>query len=210
MLKLIVFDCDGVMFDSKKANCMYYNYLLAHFGFAPMSRSEEDYVHMSNVADSIQHIFRHYAQPTLEEIHAVNELCGYEPFLQHMEIEKDLVEFLEITCRSYHLAISTNRTNTMLPLLERYKLQAYFGKVVTAATAKRPKPAPDGLLEILDFYTCQAEEAVFIGDSIVDEEHAKSCGVPLIAFKSPNLQAAYHVNSFLEILDLPPFQPARS
>jgi len=208
MLKLIVFDCDGVMFDSKKANCMYYNHLLAHFGFAPMSRSEEDYVHMSNVADSIRHIFRHYSQPTLDEIHAYKTLCGYEPFLQHMEIEADLVDFLEITRQSYHLAISTNRTNTMLPLLERYKLQAYFGKVVTAATAKRPKPAPDGLLEILAFYNCRADEALFIGDSIVDEEHAKSCDVPLIAFKSPSLKAAYHVNSFLEILSLSPFQPA--
>lgn len=209
MLKLIVFDCDGVMFDSKKANCMYYNHLLAHFGFAPMSRSEEDYVHMSNVADSIRHIFRHYSQPTLDDIHAYKALCGYEPFLQHMQIEADLVDFLEITRGSYHLAISTNRTNTMLPLLERYKLQAYFGKVVTAATATRPKPAPDGLLEILTFYNCRADEAIFIGDSIVDEEHAKSCDVPLIAFKSPSLEAAYHVNSFLEILSLPPFQPAR-
>jgi phosphoglycolate phosphatase-like HAD superfamily hydrolase len=124
-----------------------------------------------------------------------------------MEIEADLVDFLEITKESYHLAISTNRTNTMLPLLERYKLQAYFGKVVTAATARRPKPAPDGLLEILAFYNCRADEAIFIGDSIVDEEHAKSCNVPLIAFKSPTLQATYHVNSFLEILSLPPFRP---
>jgi hypothetical protein len=29
--------------------------------------------------------------------------------------------------------------------------------------------------------------------------------VPLIAFKNPNLQARYHVGSFLEILELPPF-----
>lgn len=206
MLKLIVFDCDGVMFDSKKANCTYYNHLLAHFGLAPMSRSEEDFVHMSNVADSVQHIFRHYTLPTLEEVHAFRQLCEYTPFLQYMEIEADLVEFLEITSKNYHLAISTNRTNTMVPLLRSYHLEEYFGKVVTAATAKRPKPAPDGLLEILAHYKCEPEETLYIGDSVVDEEHAKSCKVPLIAFKSPSLQAAYHVNSFLEILRLPPFR----
>lgn len=206
MLKLIVFDCDGVMFDSKKANCMYYNHLLTHFGLAPMSIDEEDYVHMSNVADSVQHIFRHYTTPTLEEVHAFQKLCEYTPFLQYMEIEADLVEFLEITRKNYHLAISTNRTNTMVPLLKSYKLEDYFGKVVTAATAKRPKPAPDGLLDILSHYNCAPEETIFIGDSVVDEEHAKSCEVPLIAFKSPNLQAAYHVKNFLEILRLPPFQ----
>jgi phosphoglycolate phosphatase len=206
MLKLIVFDCDGVMFDSKKANCMYYNHLLAHFGLALMSESEEDYVHMNNVADSVQHIFRHYTLPTLEDVQAFRQLCEYTPFLQYMEIEADLVEFLEITSKHYHLAISTNRTNTMIPLLKSYNLEDYFGKVVTAATAKRPKPAPDGLLEILAHYNCEPEETIFIGDSVLDEEHAKSCKVPLVAFKSPNLQAAYHVNSFLELLRLPPFQ----
>ena len=94
----------------------------------------------------------------------------------------------------------------MIPLLRSYNLEDYFGKVVTAATAKRPKPAPDGLLEILAHYNCEPEETIFIGDSVFDEEHAKSCKVPLVAFKSRNLQARYHVNSFLEILRLPPFR----
>ncbi len=208
MLKLIVFDCDGVMFNSKKANCMYYNHLLAHFGLPSMSTEEEDYVHMNSVADSVQHIFRHYRNPDLEEVHAFRKSCGYTPFLTYMEMEEDLQEFLQITSSKYHLAISTNRTDTMLPLLKRYRLEEYFGKVVTAATARRPKPAPDGLLEILDFFGCTADEAVFIGDSIIDEQHAASCGVPLIAFKNPDLQAPYHVGGFMEILKLEPFLKA--
>jgi len=209
MLKLIVLDCDGVMFDSRKANCMYYNHLLAHFNLPSMSESEEDYAHMHNVTDSIKHIFRHYTLPTLEEVHAFKRLCEYTPFLQYMKIESDLVEFLEITSKKYYLAISTNRTDTMVPLLKKYKLENYFGKVVTATTARRPKPAPDGLLEILAHYNCDPQESVFIGDSVLDELHANSCSVPLIAFKSSNLQAAYHVNSFLEILKLPPFQTTK-
>jgi HAD superfamily hydrolase (TIGR01509 family) len=206
MLKLIVLDCDGVMFDSKYANCMYYNHLLTHFGLAPMDESEEEYVHMNSVTDSVRHIFRHYSKPTPEEIAAFRQLGEYTPFLQYMRIEADLVDFLEITSKKYHLAISTNRTNTMIPLLKSYGLEAYFGKVVTAATARRPKPAPDGLLEILAYFDCTPDEAVFIGDSIIDEQHANSCGVPLIAFKNPNLRAAYHANSFFEVLRLPPLQ----
>ncbi len=175
-----------------------------------MSKSEEDYVHMSSVADSVQHIFRHQTLPTLEEVHEFRQLCEYKPFLQYMEIEEDLVKFLDITTKKYHLAISTNRTDTMIPLLKSYELEDYFGKVVTAATAKRPKPAPDGLLEILDFYNCRPEETIFVGDSVIDEEHARSCRVPLIAFKNKNLQADYHVNSFLEILSLQPFQTSNN
>jgi phosphoglycolate phosphatase len=208
MLKLIVFDCDGVMFDSKMANSAYYNHLLERFGHPPMSEDELEFVHMNSVTSSVQHIFRHYATPSIDVIHAYREECGYGPFLQYMSIEPDLVDFLDKTYGKYHLAISTNRTNTMVPLLESHNLRHYFEKVVTAATAARPKPAPDGLLEILDFFSCSPEEAIFIGDSIIDEEHARSCDVPLIAFKSKLLTAAFHVQSFTEILSLPPFLEA--
>ncbi len=203
VLKLIVFDCDGVMFDSRKANSMYYNHLLHHFALPQMSTSEEEYVHMHNVIDSVRHIFRHYRKPTLEEVHVFRRQGDYAPFLPYMEMEPDLVAFLEETKERYHLAISTNRTNTMMPLLRSYKLEGYFGKVMTADTAVRPKPAPDALLEILDHFGCQPEEAVFIGDSIIDEQHAAACNVPLIAFKNPALQAKYYVCCFMDILKLP-------
>jgi HAD superfamily hydrolase (TIGR01509 family) len=120
-------------------------------------------------------------------------------------MEPDLIEFLEITGKKYNLAISTNRTNTMEPLLESFNIRDYFDKVVTAGTAKRPKPAPDGMLEILEHFGCQPNEAIFIGDSIVDQQHAASSKVPLIAFRNRDLTAQYHVRSFLEILLLPIF-----
>jgi phosphoglycolate phosphatase len=206
VLKLIVFDCDGVMFDSRKANSMYYNHLLSHFGLPQMSVDEEDFVHMHNVIDSVGHIFRHYQKPALEEVHIFRRQGDYSSFLPFMEMEPDLVEFLEETKHKYHLAISTNRTNTMLPLLRSYKLESYFAKVMTADTAVKPKPAPDALLEILEHFGCQPEEAIFIGDSIIDEQHAAACNVPLIAFKSPDLHAKYHVRCFMDILKLPPLQ----
>ncbi len=208
MLKLIVFDCDGVMFDSKNTNIAFYNHLLSHFSHGPMDAEEEDFVHMNNVADSVSYIFRHYSSPSLQDIHAYREQCSYEPFLQYMKMEEDLVEFLEIASKKYHLAISTNRTNTMIPLLKSYNLDHYFDKVVTAATAARPKPAPDGLIEILDHFQCSADETIFIGDSIFDEEHAAGCKVPLIAFKNEKLRTPYHVESFTEIWELPPFSPS--
>lgn len=206
MLKLIVFDCDGVMFDSRQANCMYYNHLLHHFGLPQMSESEEEFVHMNSVNDSVQHIFSHYREPTLETVHAFRRQGNYSTFLPHMKIEPDLVQFLEETKERYHLAISTNRTTTMIPLLQSYDLEGYFGKVMTADMVARPKPAPEALLEILKHFDCQPEEAIFIGDSIIDEHHAASCNVPLVAFRNRNLRAQYHVDCFLDILQLPPLQ----
>ena len=62
MLKLIVFDCDGVMFDSRYANQQFYNRLLTQFNHPPMDEGELEYVHMHNVTDSVNHIFRNYPE----------------------------------------------------------------------------------------------------------------------------------------------------
>ena len=59
-LKLVIFDCDGVMFDSKDANRKYYNLLLEQFGHPLMNEEEEDYVHSHNVFDSVSHIFNRF------------------------------------------------------------------------------------------------------------------------------------------------------
>jgi phosphoglycolate phosphatase len=204
-LKLVIFDCDGVMFDSKFANQTYYNYLLQHFDYPPMDEEELEFVHIHNVMESTRHIFRHYPDQNLDEVDSYRQETGYAPFLQYMNMEKDLVRFLDICKPRYQLAVSTNRTNTMEPILEIFKLQDYFTKVMTAANARRPKPAPDALLEILEHCNCQVDEAIYIGDSIIDREHSAACDMRLIAFKNKALQAEYHVSSFMEILELPPF-----
>ena len=205
-LKLVIFDCDGVMFDSKFANQTYYNHLLEHFGHEKMDAEELEYVHIHNVMESLGHIFRHYPDQDLAAVDSFRLELGYAPFLKYMTMEKDLIQFLDICKEKYQLAVSTNRTNTMEPILELFELGGYFTKVMTAENAKRPKPAPDALFEILDHCKCEVDEAIYIGDSIIDQQHAEGCGMRLIAFRNKELAAEYHVTSFLEILDLPPFQ----
>ncbi|MDY6861377.1 MAG: HAD hydrolase-like protein, partial [Thermodesulfobacteriota bacterium] len=58
MIKLVIFDCDGVMFDSLEANIQFYNRILAHFGKPKMTREEIDYVHCHTAEDSVNYIFR--------------------------------------------------------------------------------------------------------------------------------------------------------
>ncbi len=205
-LKLVIFDCDGVMFDSKFANQTYYNHLLQHFGHKTMDDEELEFVHIHNVHESTRHIFRHYPDQNISDIDKFRQETGYAPFLKYMKMEEDLIQFLDTCSPHYKLAVSTNRTNTMEPILEIFKLKDYFVKVMTAENAKRPKPAPDALLEILEYCDYQADEAIYIGDSIIDREHSEGCGMRLIGFKNKNLPAEYHVNSFMEILQLPPFK----
>ncbi len=204
--KLVIFDCDGVMFDSKYANEKFYNHVLASFGHPPMSKEELEYVHMHSVTDSVRYIFRHYPDDIDRALDHRLEV-DYAPFLDYMKMEPDLPEFLEfLKRRSCGMAISTNRTNTMNRILNTSGIAPYFGMVMTAANAPRPKPWPDALIEIMRYYKCSESETLYIGDSVVDEEHAHSAGVDLVAFKNQELKAEYFINRFMELSTLPIFE----
>ena len=63
--------------------------------------------------------------------------------------------------------------------------QKYFGDLVEVAigerTGVRKKPAPDTVYEALKELGVTAEGAVYIGDSDVDIQTAKNCGMPCIS-----------------------------
>jgi len=203
-LKLVIFDCDGVMFDSKDANRIYYNHLLEKFGYPLMDEQEEDYVHSHNVLDSINFIFRKYPRE-IEEVNQYRISVDYTPFLKYMVIEPDLKEFLGILKPKFYTAISTNRSNTMPSVMKMHDLESYFDLVVTSLDVEQPKPHTEGLIKILNHFQLSASEAVYIGDSMVDREHTAGVNMRLISFKNPDLPAEYHVTRFLDIPQLPIF-----
>ncbi len=203
-LKLIIFDCDGVLFDSKEANRYYYNHLLEKFGRPLMDESELDFVHMHHAEDSTRHIFRKYPED-LARAEKYRTGIDYTPYLRHMIMEPDLIEFLRDIRENHQTAISTNRTTTMPAVLSLFGLKPYFDKVVTALDVKNPKPHPEALHRILDHFDVSADESIYIGDSMVDREHSSNAGMRLIAFKNRKLPAEFHVTSFMEIKGLPIF-----
>ena len=204
-LKLVIFDCDGVMFDSKEANRKYYNHLLAEFGQPPMDWQEEDYVHSHNVTASVSYIFRRHPHE-IDRVNAYRQALDYTPFLQYMLIEPDLKEFLEFLKPRFYTAISTNRSTTMPAVMKMHDLDSYFDLVVTSLDVQQPKPHAEALLKILAHFQLSADEAVYIGDSEVDREHTGAVGMRLISFKNPGLAADFHVSSFLAVRALPIFR----
>jgi HAD superfamily hydrolase (TIGR01509 family) len=205
--RLVVLDCDGVMFDSREANRAYYGHLRGRFGRPPLTEDEVAFVHAHPAPESVPHIFRAWPGD-LPAVDAYRATLDYAPFLRLMRIEPDLLGFLGAVRRVMKTAISTNRTSTMAAVMESFGLAPWFDLVVTALDAPRPKPHPDMLLTILERLGVRAEEGVFIGDSQVDVDHARSVGMPIVAFRSPALDADWHAASFTEALALPPFAAA--
>jgi phosphoglycolate phosphatase len=195
--KVVVFDCDGVMFDSRQANDAYYNHILAYFGKPPMSAEESRYVHMNTARASVAYLFRNDRR--FQKAEAYRRGLSYLPFISKMKVEPYLKSFLAYLKPAYRTAIATNRSDTMNQVLEEHGLQKNFDLVVTSLDVKRPKPAPDPLLKILGHFGVTPLDAVYIGDSEIDERTAKAAGVPLVAYKNRTLSADYYVEGFSEM-----------
>ncbi len=196
--KLLVFDCDGVLFDSREANRAYYEDICRALGRPPLTEEELHYVHMHTAEESVRYLFRDYPEKLAAALEYQRNL-PYEKFLPYMRMEPGLREFLAWAKERFWLAISTNRTTTMGRLLEIYDLEKYFDLVMTALKSPRPKPHPEALTVILEHFGVEPRETLYIGDSEVDLRLCRAVGVPLAAYKNPSLSADYHIQSYEEL-----------
>jgi phosphoglycolate phosphatase-like HAD superfamily hydrolase len=196
-IQVVIFDCDGVMFDTSQANTQYYNHILDHFGKPGMTSAQFNYVHMHTVDQALAFLFDDSDE--LAAARAYRRNMSYLPFLKYMQIEPDLKAVLQRLRPRYKTAVATNRTDTMNRVLETHGLHEQFDLVVTALDVRNPKPEPDQLVKILEYFRCRSREAVYIGDSPLDARAATSAGVPFVAFANRSLSADYHINRLGEI-----------
>jgi phosphoglycolate phosphatase len=194
LIKLVAFDCDGVLFDSQRANIAFYNAILTHFHRPPLSPGAVDYIHSHTVMESLEHIFQGY--PDLTAVVQFARSFDYSPFIPMMVEEPFLREFLRFLRPGCFLALATNRTTTTWPVLAYHGLADDFDLVVSAQDVARPKPHPESFVRILEHFGLSSSEAIYIGDSRVDEQFAANAGVPFVAYRNPNLTANYHLDSF--------------
>lgn len=199
-LKVVAFDCDGVLFDSRASNIAFYNQVLAHFGRPPLDEAAIDYIHAHTVYESLAHIFPDH--PHLEEVIQHCRRLDYMDFIPLMLREAHLIEFLEFLRPRFGTAVATNRTTTTKKVFEYHGLTDYFDLIVSAQDVAHPKPHPEQFLKIFEHFRIGPAQALFFGDSTVDQEFARNCGVPLVAFRNPALEADYHLDSFAQAPEL--------
>ncbi|MBI5843881.1 MAG: HAD hydrolase-like protein [Deltaproteobacteria bacterium] len=199
-IKAVVFDCDGVMFDSTEANTAFYNAILAHMGKSPMTPEQFNFAHMATADQTMENLF-----PDPDELfraQALRRKIGYSRFIGLMRIEPTLMELLSIIRPDYYTAIATNRSDTMNRVLSEHGLDGSFDFVVTSLHVPRPKPFPDPIEKVLDHFGLGPERAIYIGDTEMDELASHAARVPFVAYRNPVLVADFHVESLIGVKDI--------
>ncbi|MDL2313925.1 HAD-IA family hydrolase [Desulfovibrio sp. OttesenSCG-928-C14] len=193
-LKGLIFDCDGVLLDSRNANISYYNFMRESLSLPKLTPEEEEYVHMATYEQAMNFIV---PEERREEIPALINLAERElDYFSLLSREKGLLDLLKLLKKNnIQLALCTNRFEPMDNLLTSFSLDGFFSPRQTASNS-RPKPDPDGLNQVLRKWVVAPHEVAFLGDSRADAQAAKSAGIPFWSFKNPDLEADLYIPGF--------------
>lgn len=199
-ISVIIFDCDGVMFDSRKANINYYNHLLGHFGLPLLTEKQVSFVHQHTGDESVRYIFQ--GTPYFQEAQIYRREIDFTPFIRDMIIEPGLKELLKWLKPQFGLAVATNRSDTMGKVIELHGLEGYFDIVVSSLDVKQPKPHPEAIFKILDHFKIGPEQSLYMGDSLVDWETARAAGVVFVSYKNEILNTPLKIRRLSEIRNI--------
>jgi len=198
----VIYDCDGVLFDSLEANRWFYSHLCTALGRDPLAEEELRYVHARTVREGIHHLFRN--SPGLEE-KALDLFGRMDPqeSASRLKPEPFLLPALKsLKGRGILCAISTNRTTNMGYILKKFALEPFFDPVVTSRDVQHPKPHPESAERILRAWSLGREEVLWVGDSEIDRQTALAAGIKFVAYRNPGLPADAHLQNHLQILEL--------
>jgi phosphoglycolate phosphatase len=205
-LKVIIYDCDGVLIDSSLANQAFYNHIMAHFDRAPLIPEQWEYVKPLAAPDALTWLLQD--TPWLAAAQEYQKTVDNTPFLPLLRAEPDLQETLALLRPHYRLAIATNRGKSLLPVLEHCGLAEFFDFMVSSLDVQHPKPHPECLQRILQHFEVIPSQACYIGDADLDREVAARAQVLFIAYQNPSLQADVHLQNHLDLWHLLRKKPA--
>lgn len=179
MIKLFVYDLDGTLIDSAQDLAESTNHLIAERGGVPLDQAR--IVRMIGEGARVL-VTRAFAAAGLEfeedAFHRFREIYGSR-LLVHTKPYDGIPETLRaLQARGFQQAVLTNKPlEPSRTILEGLKLDEFFARVVGGDGRWGRKPAPDGLLSIIEEAGVAADEALFVGDSQIDLDTSRAAGV---------------------------------
>ena len=142
MIELVVFDADGVLFDSYEANIAYYNAIFEQVGEPPLNAQEQ----LASISMATVHLFTHRArgnQALIARMNEVSRALNVGPFFELLKLPFDLRPFMLRLKERYKLGLATNRSATVAALVHHLELADIFDAIASAADRDvRPSPPP--------------------------------------------------------------------
>jgi phosphoglycolate phosphatase len=183
----VLFDLDGTLVDSVKDLASAADEMMRQLGHAaPGTDRVRNYV--GNGIERLVHrcltceMNTDAAQPEFDRALALFMQIYEQHNGLHSTIFTGVREGIEMTARrGLHLGCVTNKSRVFTePLLDTLDLLRYFEILVCGDTTAHKKPHPAPLQYAMRHWDLQAQEVLFVGDSVHDVQAARAAGMRII------------------------------
>ncbi|MEM2340717.1 MAG: HAD family hydrolase [Candidatus Bathyarchaeia archaeon] len=183
IIRAVIFDLDGVLVDTAKPAHMAANAALRRFGRPEMSF--EDFMRRAwgrYSGDIFKDLVGDLGDEMAKEAMELYNRMRWE-FIGEAGLYPWTLGVLEaLKARGLRLAITTHTVPGLAEgILGRFGIAKYFDAIVRGGDAPRPKPSPDPILLACGRIGVGPEEAVYVGDNVVDVLAGKAAGCITVA-----------------------------
>lgn len=201
MFDTIIFDVDGTLLDTERAQLKALQQVLA--------QHDMDYS-----LDDLRFVFGIPGKEALKRLHVKDVDYVHkqweeavDAYIDEVELFYGIEEVLKtLRAQGKRLGIVTSKTGAQLQHeFEPFGLNHYFDAIVTADDTEKPKPDPTPLLLCIEQLSASKERVLYIGDSIYDYACARDASVTFAlalwgAHTTDGIDAQYELSEALAIL----------
>ncbi len=197
---ILIFDFDGTLFDTSKDIVAAVEYVLSEYN-APIPPEEtivnsifgpaEQFLAKllgpgkeSKIYLDAANMFHKYYEEHCDEL-----TIPYEGVKETLEKLKGMGKTLVIATSKVHIPT--------IKILKKYSFLKYFDGIFADDDVPHPKPAPDCILLPLGKFSFSPNQALFIGDTVIDRETGRAANVDVCS-------VCYGFNSRFELLKSSP------
>ncbi len=209
VLKLVIFDLDGTLVDSRLDIMHAVNHAISPYAIEPVDLPETTELTGEGATRLMEKLLKKRNVdldiPVLvdrfESYYSAHPVSYTVPYPGVPETLRSLPE--------YRKAVISNKFRSIsLQVLEKLQLSQYFEEVAGADTFPERKPSPVPILRILDRLAVRPEETLVVGDSIYDIQAGGAAGTKTVAvtygYGSPGFSdnADFIITHFRQLIDV--------
>lgn len=183
MLKLVIFDMDGLMFATEQVNYRAFTEIVKEEGYIPTFEQFIGFLGM-NAKDIQKKYYMYYgedvdAEGIYKKVGARSKQIIREEGVPEKEGLRELLNVVRE--KEIHTAVASGSdTEIIKEYLERTGLTGYFDMVLSSKDVKRGKPFPDVFLEICNRFDVKVQETLVLEDSANGVQAAIAGELPVI------------------------------
>jgi len=183
MVRGLIFDCDGVLLDSLKANVAFYSAVLRELGLPAIADDDHEKVYLCHTVTTPEVFAALLGPEQAERAVKIAAAIDYRQFIPLIVPEPGIMDLLAELSSTMPLAVATNRGNSMHDLSAYFGLDRYFSAILTSRDVVNGKPHPDLLLLASERLKLPVTDLLFVGDMDVDREAARRAGMAFVGYK---------------------------